>query len=149
MPRRRPSTEPPSADPHVRRARTIADILDRKFVDPLLGLVVPGVGDIISSGLGLYLVGTAISRRLPLIVVARMLINLAVDTLVGAVPIVGDLFDFVFQANRRNLELLEARHRDRRSRPSDYVWVIGAVLLLLAALALPIWLAIAAVRWMC
>src|SRR5690348_16002469 len=77
----------------IRAAETLARWLDDRFLDPLLGLVLPGVGDVVGSALGLYVVGVALRRRLPLVTVARMLMNLGVDALVGAVPLAGDLFD--------------------------------------------------------
>src|SRR5437899_2862048 len=83
-----------------------ASWVDDRYLDPILGVLVPGVGDLIGSALGLYVVGVAVKRRLPLVTVARMLVNLGVDALVGAVPLVGDLFDVAWKANRRNVKLL-------------------------------------------
>lgn len=137
-----PRREPDRA---VRWARTIARILDDYYLDALIGLLVPGAGDALTSATGLYLVGVAIREKLPAVVIARMLINLSVDALVGVIPLAGDLFDFAFKANKRNLRLLEERHVAERSRPSDWLYVGLAAALCLAALALPIvlmvWLA--------
>src|SRR5947209_6233659 len=72
-------------------AETLARWLDDRFLDPLLGFLVPGVGDVIGSALGLYVVVVAWRRKLPLVTVSRMLLNLGIDALVGAVPIAGDL----------------------------------------------------------
>ena len=111
-------------------AETLARWLDDRFLDPLLGLFVPGVGDVVGSVLGLYVVGVAWRRKLPLVTIARMLLNLGVDALVGAVPIAGDLFDFAWKANRRNVRLLRERHEARHDTAADWLRVIGAFALL-------------------
>ena len=125
-------------DSDIATAETIARITDRAMLDPIIGFLIPGAGDLLTSAVGLYTVAIAWRRGLPAIVVARMLMNLGIDAAVGSIPLVGDLFDFAFQANRKNVELLRARHTTRRSRPSDWLIVAGAGLLFLAALALPI-----------
>src|SRR5690349_12120656 len=87
------------------RAKKIAHWLDRRYIDPLLGLVLPGLGDGASATFSFYLIGLAIRARVPAATLARMLLNTAVDLVVGAVPILGDAFDFVFRANVRNVAL--------------------------------------------
>jgi hypothetical protein len=145
-----PQLEAP--DRALEAAETLAHWLDRRFVDPLLGLVLPGVGDLLSAALGLYPVFLAWQRRAPKSLLARMILNLAADAAGGAIPVLGDIWDFLFRAHARNLALLRARARDGqvRSHWSDTLVVAGALLLLLAALALPVlavvwlWHAIAA-----
>jgi len=138
-------------DPALARARTIARWADNRLVDPLLGLVLPGAGDLVGAALGLYAVGLAWRRRAPKVLIARMLLNLAVDAAAGAVPILGDVYDFFFRAHRRNLDLLTARGETRaeegapRARKGDWVLVVGAALLFLAALALPVVLVVVAI----
>jgi hypothetical protein len=122
----------------IRSAETLARWLDDRFLDPLLGFALPGVGDVVGSALGLYVVVVAFKRRLPLVTVARMLLNLGIDALVGAVPIAGDLFDFAWKANRRNVRLLRERHEARRDTAGDWLRVVGAFALLIAALAVPV-----------
>jgi hypothetical protein len=136
------------ADPGIARARKISNVLDKAYLDPVLGLLVPGVGDLVSSLFGLYVVGIAIDRRLPMVVVARMLINLGLDATIGAIPLAGDLFDFAFKAHTRNLELLEQRHGLVRARASDWAYVAGAALALVAAIAVPIYLIVMLVSWL-
>ena len=131
-------TEP--RDLHLERARTLARWLDDRSLDPILGLLAPGAGDVAASAAGLYIVWVAIQRGMPAVAIARMMINLAVDAIVGSIPIAGDVFDFAFRANRRNLALLERPGPPGRSSATDWLIVIGAVLLFVAALAVPIWL---------
>jgi len=137
-------TVPEASDPSVQRAETLARWLDDRMIDPLVGLVVPGVGDLVMSLVGLWVVALAVRRKVPLVVLARMLLNLGIDALVGAVPVAGDLFDFAWKANKRNAALLRA-HVDepRRSTGRDWVFVAGSLVVLLAALALPV----AALGW--
>jgi hypothetical protein len=91
------------------RAQAVAKWTDRRFLDPLLGLVLPGLGDVLGVAAGLYIVAIAVRHGVPRKTVRRMLINLGIDCLGGVIPIVGDLFDFLNRANVRNARLLE-RH---------------------------------------
>jgi hypothetical protein len=125
-------------DPQVEMAERIARWTDRGMLDPIAGLIIPGLGDVLGAGVGLYIVMVAVQKKLPAVVVARMLVNLGIDTGIGMIPLVGDIFDFAFRANKKNVELLRARHAGGRSRPVDWLMVAGAALLLIAALALPI-----------
>jgi hypothetical protein len=136
----------------LRRAEQLATWLDRRLIDPLVGLVLPGAGDLVTTGLGLYLVHLAWRLRLGAVVVARMLLNLAVDALLGSVPVAGDVFDLLHRANLRNLALLREHHlaalEGRRAKLTarDAALVVGAVLLFLVALAVPVTLLVLAVR---
>jgi len=127
-------------DPALDAATTLARWLDGRFLDPLLGLLLPGIGDLLGSALGLYPVLLAWRRGAPKSLLARMLLNLAADAAGGAIPIVGDVWDFLFRAHARNLDLLRARAADRQVRGhwSDGLVVGGAVVLLLVALAIPV-----------
>ena len=131
-------------DQDIRAAETLAKWTDDRLLDPLLGFIVPGVGDVIGSALGLYVVGVAFRRKLPLVTISRMLMNLGVDALVGAVPIAGDLFDVAWKANKRNVRLLRERHEARADTAGDWLRVVGAFALLVAGVVIPV----AAAWWM-
>src|SRR3954466_2138004 len=96
-------------DPDVERVRKLAKVMDHYMVDPLLGLVLPGAGDIIGSLLGLYTVALAIRRKMSPVIVARMLLNLAIDAAIGIIPLLGDIADIGFKANQKNVALLAER----------------------------------------
>lgn len=82
-------------------------------LDGLIGLI-PGVGDTVTFLVSGVVLAAAVRHRLPIGVILRMLGNLGVDLVVGAVPVAGDLFDFAWKANRKNLQLI-IRHLETRT----------------------------------
>lgn len=136
-----------SHEKELRTIRTIARVMDRLYLDPIVGLFIPGVGDILTGATGLYTVALAVRMGVSKATVARMLVNLAVDLSVGAIPVAGDAFDAWFKAHERNLRLLEQRAvAPSASTGRDGLYVVGAALLFLAALALPVLLVVWALR---
>jgi hypothetical protein len=137
-----------AGDPALPALRKWAVLLDSAFqvpgtnmrfgLDPIVGLF-PGAGDLVTGFFSILILLHSVRLRIPKIVIARMLLNTGLDLLVGAVPLLGDLFDAGFKANLRNLSLLE-RHAQRRVRPTtaDHVFVGAsiAVVVLLAVLPL-------------
>jgi Domain of unknown function (DUF4112) len=128
----------------LRVAETLARWLDDHYIDPLIGALLPGLGDFLGSALGLYPVVLAWRRRAPKALLARMLLNLAADAAGGSIPVLGDIWDFVFRAHARNLALLRARLSagEVRGHWSDGLVIAGALLVLLAALAVPVIVAV-------
>ena len=120
--------------------RTVARVMDRFYLDPLIGLVIPGGGDVIGSVIGIYTVMIAARRKVSPIIIARMLMNLALDAVVGFIPFLGDLFDFGFKANTKNLELLSERvEHGGRATARDWLFVVLAAAAYIAVMALVIW----------
>jgi uncharacterized protein DUF4112 len=89
---------------YIQLAERLSYWMDRRYVDPILGLVLPGAGDAIGAGIGLLGIYAAYKLRAHPIVIARMLLNLAIDSLLGSIPVLGVVIDFVFRANTRNLD---------------------------------------------
>jgi uncharacterized protein DUF4112 len=89
-------------------------------LDAVIGLV-PGLGDVLSGGLGLLVVLRGVQRGLPTIVVARMLANVALDFVVGAVPLIGDAFDLWYKSNARNIGLLR-RYAENPAASTSGQW---------------------------
>lgn len=75
-------------------------------LDAVIGLV-PGFGDVMGMVIGTVVILEALRLRAPWVVIGRMVVNLWLDGVIGSVPVVGDLWDFWFKANRRNLKLLQ------------------------------------------
>ena len=104
-----------------KRVETLEIILERSFVipginrpvglDAIVGLV-PVVGDVITAILGAYLIWEARNLGMPKWKIWRMVGNLGVDTTLGAIPLVGDAFDFLFRSNTRNLKIIK-KHLDK------------------------------------
>lgn len=105
------------------------------------------MGDGVGLLLGLYIVFAARQAKASRMLQARMLLNLAADGLLGAVPLIGDLFDIAFKANTRNLELLK-RDDVTKPKPTDGLVLALAFVLFLAALAVPVVVFVAFVKWM-
>jgi hypothetical protein len=124
--------------------------------DALIGLV-PGVGEAIMLLVQAALVFLAVSReRVPAVVAARMIFNVLVDSLVGSIPLVGDVFDTFFKASTRNIALVrQVRHQratlGKVSTARHYGFLVGvaAALALVVAgcLALIFFLARALLLW--
>ena len=117
-------SQPRSRAERIARLDALASLLDTAFfipgtnirfgVDALIGLV-PGIGDAVTTAMSLYIVHEARELGVPRHLVVRMLMNVALDSVVGAVPLLGDAFDVMWRANRRNMALLQ-KHLDREAR---------------------------------
>src|SRR4029078_8771625 len=111
-----------SVEAALARFTAVAKLMDSLFaipgtrirlgVDALLGLV-PVVGDIASQMVATYLIWEARKLGVPKFMLWRMVGNTLVDTVVGAIPLVGDAFDVAFRANMKKLRLLQ-RHLDKQ-----------------------------------
>lgn len=98
-------------------------------VDGLIGLV-PGIGDAAGALLSSYIIAEAVRMKAPRWVILRMALNVALETVVGAIPVLGDLFDFVYKANQKNVALLqdyEAHPESARSAGRKSVLFAAAV----------------------
>ena len=139
-------------DPRLSGARALAHLFDeairipgtkRRFgIDPLLG-VIPGLGDIAGGAAAAYLLLVARRVGAPSSVMLRMLWNITVDVVLGAIPFAGDLFDAGWKANVRNLRLLEryvaSPHTTRSaSRVVLVLILLALVLMVLGAVAVAI-----------
>ena len=113
----------------------VTDLMDRAIripgtqirfgLDPIIGFVFPEGGDVIGAVVSICLVLASVRHGLPKAVIARMVFNIALDYLIGSVPMIGDMFDFAWKANSRNLDLLREHSRGvGRSFWSDWGWAI-------------------------
>lgn len=105
--------------------------------DALIGLI-PGVGDAIAALISSVVISEAARMGAPKVLLLKMAFNVLVDTLVGAVPVVGDLFDFAWKANQRNVRLLDQYLESPRETVVTsrvFVWGLSIVLVGLVLLA--------------
>ena len=107
-------------------------------LDALIGLV-PGLGDTSTALVSFYILAAAVRYRVPKITLLRMGLNIGIDYVVGALPVVGDFADAWWKSNRKNLELLQKRatvsaEEARSGRASDWIFV-GGIIIGLAVLA--------------
>ena len=172
-----PITDADDREPSVaRNLERLAWLMDRAFtipgtkitvgLDALLGLLPVG-GDVLTGIVQAALVLIALRHyRVPRSIAARMMGNVALDVLIGSIPLLGDLFDVAFKANTRNIKLLEpyrprpasefvapasfprtfSLETARRGTPWRYVLPIAAILLLLLVLVLIGFITV--VRWL-
>lgn len=107
-------------------------------LDGILGLV-PGLGDMLGGLASGVIVVAAWFRGVPHVTLARMVVNLGIDVLVGAVPFLGDAFDVAWKANRRNYALMTRHLRQpHRHTWKDWVFLLLLVAGLAALLAVPL-----------
>lgn len=107
----------------IRRLENLADWLDSRFripgtqirfgLDAILGLL-PGIGDGVLALPSAYLIASAHRLGISRFVLTRMIMNVGIDMVLGAVPLIGDIFDIGFKANRRNVALLRRHLADQK-----------------------------------
>ena len=139
------------------RLQRVAHVLDDLFripgtnfrfgLDALIGLL-PGGGDVAGGVMSAYTLLVATRVGAPISVLLRMGGNIAIDAIVGAVPLLGDLFDAGFKANRRNVDLLQ-RYIDQPAptRRGSRIVVAGILLVLVLLLVGAAWVAVQIMRW--
>jgi Domain of unknown function (DUF4112) len=138
--------------------RTLEFILDEAFripgtrirfgVDAIIGLV-PGFGDVIAGLLSAVIPLAAWLRGVPYVTLARMVVNVAAGVLVGSIPLLGDLFDVAWKANRRNYRLLQLHVREpRRHTWHDWVFLLLCAACLAVVFAIPLVLVIWLASWL-
>jgi hypothetical protein len=109
-------------------------------LDSIIGFFLPGAGDALTAVGSVSLLFLALRSGVPTVVIGRMVLNIAIDSLVGAVPFVGDLFDVAWKANRKNYQLIEHYKGDPDAKPApgDYLLVGVGLLLVVLSVLLPI-----------
>lgn len=117
-------------------------------LDALVGLV-PGVGDFATTAVSFYILAAGVRYRVPKVTLLRMALNIAIDYLLGAVPVVGDLLDVAWKSNQMNVDLLRERaavgaSEAREAKLSDWLFVglimLVLLVLLLGSIGFSVWL---------
>lgn len=146
-----PRKKGPDVPPPMQNFGRIAKLLDSKFVipgtrirfglDPLLSLV-PVLGDLITLVVSSMLIYTMHNHGASRKVVVKMLINAGLDTVIGAIPLVGTVFDVFYKANDRNIRLLKEHYYEGKHQGSGtglLVLILVIALLIIAAVVYGIW----------
>jgi hypothetical protein len=146
----------------LERLRVLSQLFDQAFgipgtrfrfgFDALFGLV-PGLGDLAGGMVAVYALQVARRLGAPTAIQAHMLANIALDALIGTIPIIGDLFDFVFKAQTRNLALLDdwmkTPHRTARRSKRGLILIPAAIMLVFATLTiLGVWMLFIFFNWL-
>jgi hypothetical protein len=111
-------------------------------LDALIGWI-PGIGDAMAGVASCVIVFASWRRGVPKVTLVRMVANIALETAIGAIPVLGDVFHIVWKANRRNYRLL-LREKEQPGSNTDRDWIfLGLILfMVVAAVAVPIGLLI-------
>jgi hypothetical protein len=149
-------TESQRAVPQLKWIDGFSRLLDTKFripgtdvrfgADFLLGLV-PGAGDMVSLAMSGVLVATMAKNGASGMLAAKMLFNVALDALVGTIPILGNIFDLFYKANYRNAVLMREYYDEGDHQGSVWPVVIGVLIGLVVIFGLLIWALAAMVGW--
>ena len=149
---RRTNTSPGAH--YVRRSATqgsdwvenLAWLMDRSIpigkrwsigLDGIVGLF-PGVGDLAGSLVSALIVASATQAGLPRAAIARMVTNVTVDTVLGGIPFIGDLFDFAYKANTKNIKIYQEHLQGRTQKVRNWMFTLLVSLCLLALIAVPL-----------
>ena len=116
----------------------------RVGLDPVIGLI-PWIGDLVSAGVGFWLIAEAARFKIPSVVLVRMVFNTLVDLAVGAIPFLGDLFDIVSRSNRRNLELFRRHATDAYASTTEHRVFLAGLLLVVVGI---LWLIATLIGWL-
>lgn len=146
----------PPTPPEFKYLDHLSALLDSQFripgtqirfgLDFLIGLV-PYAGDVVTFGISGLLVIAMARHGASGMVIVKMLWNILIDTLVGAIPFLGDIFDLQFKANRRNYRLLQEHYREGRHGGNAWPVVFGVIVALLLMLAFIVLIAWELMRW--
>jgi hypothetical protein len=144
------------ADERLRWLERVTHLMDSQFrlpgtrfrfgLDPLLGLL-PIVGDLSTTAVSVALLLTMLRHGASGAVVVRMALNILIDTVVGGIPIIGNVFDFAYKSNERNVALLRRHYAEGRHGGSGRGLVVLLLLLLVGVFALVAWGSVVLLRW--
>jgi len=144
------------ADERLRWVEHVARLMDSQFrlpgtrfrfgLDPLLGLV-PIVGDLATTAVSVALLLTMLRHGASGAVVVRMVLNILLDTVVGAIPVLGNVFDFAYKSNELNVALLRRHYAEGRHQGSGKGLVAVVLLAFVVVFGLVAWGSITLLSW--
>jgi hypothetical protein len=152
-----PITDNPfGQDPELARLETLSKLMDNQFripgtqlrfgLDGIIGLI-PYMGDMAGFVASGFLMRTMVKKGASPMLMIRMLFNYILDAIAGIIPLAGDLFDFGFKANRRNVEMLKKYYADGKVKPNATRSMAFLGLLFFALFVVLIWLVWKMAAW--
>jgi hypothetical protein len=141
----------------LKSAAVLAKLMDAQFqipgtkirfgLDPVIGLV-PGLGDFTGFLVSGYMILICARNGASGFLLARMTLNILIDALIGSIPFIGDLFDFAYKANKRNLELMHRHYVEGRYRGGAWKLVVPLLCILFLIIAGLAWCGYKALAWL-
>jgi len=135
----------------------LAKLMDSQFkipgtnirfgLDPLIGLV-PGAGDFVTFLISGYMMTILAKNGASGFVLARMTLNILIDALVGSIPLLGDVFDVAFKANRRNMKLMHEHYVEGRHKGGAWKVVVPLLFILLLVIIGLAWVSYKIFMWL-
>jgi hypothetical protein len=127
----------------------LAKLMDAQFkvpgtnirfgLDSLIGLI-PGVGDLSTFAVSGYMLWIMANNGASGFLLARMVLNILIDAIVGMVPLLGDIFDIAFKANIRNMKLMQQHYTEGRHKGSAWKIILPVLIVLFVIIGGIIWL---------
>ncbi|MBD0369192.1 MAG: DUF4112 domain-containing protein [Flavisolibacter sp.] len=127
----------------------LANLMDTQFripgtdirfgLDAIIGLI-PGAGDLSTFAVSGFMILVMARNGASSYVLARMVLNVLIDTIIGSIPLIGDLFDVAFKANTRNIRLMQDHYREGRHQGSAWKVIIPILIILFLIIIGIIWL---------
>ena len=146
----------PTKTPAINSLARLAKLMDAQFsipgtglrfgLDGILGLI-PGVGDLSTMAVSGYMISIMAKNGASGALVARMVINVIIDAIIGAIPFVGDIFDFGWKANTKNVRLMQEHYVEGRHRGGAWRVLLPALLIMILIVAGIIWVAVQLWQW--
>jgi Domain of unknown function (DUF4112) len=143
--------------PGLENLNSLAKLMDSQFkipgtnikfgLDALIGLV-PGAGDFATFLISGYMITVLANNGASGFVLARMVLNVVIDSVFGAIPILGDIFDVAFKANQRNVKLMQQHYVEGRHKGGAWKVIIPVLLILLIFVGGLAWLAYKLFVWL-
>ncbi|MBD0377185.1 MAG: DUF4112 domain-containing protein, partial [Flavisolibacter sp.] len=108
-------------------------------LDAIIGLI-PGAGDLSTFAVSGFMILVMARNGASSYVLARMVLNVLIDTIIGSIPLIGDVFDVAFKANTRNIRLMQEHYREGRHQGSAWKVIIPILIILFLIIIGIIWL---------
>jgi len=141
----------------LKSVELMARLMDSRFkipgtrfrfgLDPLIGLI-PGLGDFTGFLISGYMILICARNGAGGFVLARMTLNVFIDALIGAIPLIGDLFDFAYKANDRNLKLMQQHYIEGRHKGGAWKVVVPILIVLFIVIAVLAWCGYKVFTWL-